>query len=271
MSQTIEKVLQGQRALVTGGSSGIGAAIAYAMAMAGAKVAINYLSDSSAAQNLVNKIKGAGGEALAIQADISQEQAVENMFQSVIQTWDSLDILVANAGIQQDAAFTEMTLEQWNKVLAVNLTGQFLCAREAVREFLRRGVVPELSCTAGKIICMSSVHDVIPWAGHVNYAASKGGLLMFMKSLAQEVAHQKIRVNGISPGAIRTPINRTAWETPEAEAELLKLIPYQRVGDPMDIGRAAVWLASDASDYITGTTLYVDGGMTLYPGFREGG
>ncbi len=271
MSQTSLKVLQGQRALVTGGSSGIGAAIAHAMAMAGAKVAINYLSDNSAAQSLVNEISAAGGEALAIQADVSQESSVEAMFQTVIETWGSLDIMVANAGIQQDAPFMEMTLEQWNNVLAVNLTGQFLCARAAVREFLRRGVASELSCAAGKIICMSSVHDIIPWAGHVNYAASKGGLLMFMKSLAQEVAHQKIRVNGISPGAIRTPINRAAWETPEAEAELLELIPYKRVGDPVDIGRAAVWLASDASDYITGTTLYVDGGMTLYPGFREGG
>ncbi len=271
MPLTIEKQLQGQRVLVTGGSSGIGAAVARAMAMAGAKVAINYLSDSRAAQILVNEIEVTGGQALAVQADVSQEQSVQDMFQSVIQTWGSLDILVANAGIQQDAALTEMTLAQWNNVLAVNLTGQFLCAREAVREFLRRGVVPELSCAAGKVICISSVHDIIPWAGHVNYAASKGGLLMFMKSLAQEVAHQKIRVNGISPGAIRTPINRGAWETPEAEAELLKLIPYERVGDPMDIGHAAVWLASDVSDYVVGTTLYVDGGMTLYPGFREGG
>jgi glucose 1-dehydrogenase len=162
-----------------------------------------------------------------------------------------------------------MTLEQWNRVMDVNLTAQFLCARAAVREFNRRGLMPEVSRAAGKIISMSSVHDVIPWAGHVNYAASKGGLMMFLKSLAQEVAHRKIRVNAISPGAIRTNINRAAWET--AEAELLSLIPYERIGDPMDIGQVAVWLASDASDYVTGTTIYVDGGMTLYPGFREGG
>ncbi len=266
-----EKVLVGQRALITGGNSGIGAAVARAMATAGAKVAINYVSNADAARVLVNEIRVAGGDALAVEADVSREDQVQEMFQSVIQTWGSLDILVANAGIQWDAPFTEMTLDQWDKVLAVNLTGQFLCAREAVQEFLRRGVVPEVSCAAGKIICMSSVHDIVPWAGHVNYAASKGGLLMFMKSVAQEVAHQKIRVNGISPGAIRTPINRAAWETPDAEADLLKLIPYERVGDPMDIGHAAVWLASDASDYVTGTTVYVDGGMTLYPGFREGG
>lgn len=266
-----EKTLAGQRALVTGGSSGIGAAVARALAEAGARVAINYLSDAEAAQKMVDEIHACGGEALAVQADVSQEQEVKLMFGIFMERWGSLDILVANAGIQLDAAFSEMTLAQWNTVLAVNLTGQFLCAREAVKEFTRRGLVPELSSASGKIICMSSVHDVIPWAGHVNYAASKGGVLMFMKSLAQEVAHRKIRVNAISPGAIRTPINRAAWETQEAEAELNKLIPYERIGEPMDIGHAAVWLASDASDYVVGTTLYVDGGMTLYPGFQEGG
>jgi glucose 1-dehydrogenase len=263
--------LRGQRALVTGGSSGIGAAVCRALAAAGARVAVNYLSDQHEADVLVNEIHASGGEATAIKADVSQEEQVQAMFREVIGAWGSLDILVPNAGIQMDASFDELTLAQWNTVLAVNLTGQFLCAREAVIEFKRRGVLPELSRAAGKIICMSSVHDVIPWAGHVNYAASKGGVLMFMKSLAQEVAHDRIRVNAISPGAIRTPINRSAWETPQAEAELLKLIPYERVGDPMDIGQVAVWLASDASDYVTGTTLYVDGGMTLYPGFREGG
>ena len=271
MTLTTQKPLDGQRVLVTGGSSGIGAAVCRAMGKAGAKVAINYLSDPEPAEALVNEIELDGSAALAVQCDVSQEDQVQAMFQTVIKDWGSLDILVANAGIQMDAAFQDMTLQQWDTVLGVNLTGQFLCAREAVREFKRRGLVPELSCAAGKIICMSSVHDIVPWAGHVNYAASKGGVLMFMKSLAQEVSHLKIRVNAISPGAIKTPINRTAWETPEAEAELIKLIPYQRVGDPMDIGHAAVWLSSDASDYMVGQTIYVDGGMTLYPGFREGG
>ncbi len=263
--------LEGQRALVTGANSGIGAAVARSLAEAGAKVAINYVIDEDAAQTMVNEITVAGGEALAIHADVSQEDQVKSMFSQVIKTWGSIDILVNNAGIQRDAAFLDMTLEQWNQVINVNLTGQFLCAKEAAREFVRRGVLPELSCAAGKIICMSSVHEVIPWAGHVNYAASKGGLMLFMKSIAQELAHLKIRVNGISPGAIKTPINRSAWETQEAEQQLLKLIPYQRVGEPSDIGRATVWLASDASDYVTGESLFVDGGMTLYPGFREGG
>ena len=263
--------LRGQRALVTGGSSGIGAAVCRALAAAGARVVVNYLSNRDEADQLVNEIVADGGEAMAIQADVSREDDVRRLFGEMIGTWGSIEILVANAGIQRDAPFHAMTLDQWNTVLAVNLTGQFLCAREAVREFTRRGVIPEVSRSAGKIISMSSVHDIIPWSGHVNYATSKGGLLMFMKSLAQEVAHQKIRVNAISPGAIRTDINRMAWETPEAEAELLTLIPYERIGDPMDIGQTAVWLASDASDYVTGATIYVDGGMTLYPGFREGG
>jgi glucose 1-dehydrogenase len=270
MSLSHPDSLRGQRALVTGANSGIGAAVARALAQAGARVIVNYIADPEAAAQLVAEIRSDGGEAMALEADVSDEAQVQRMFQDMIRAWGSIDILVANAGLQRDAPFHEMTLAQWNKVLQVNLTGQFLCAREAVREFLRRGIDPDLSSAAGKIICMSSVHDIVPWAGHVNYATSKGGVLMFLKSLAQEVAEHRIRVNGISPGAIRTPINRSAWEAPEAEAALLKLIPYGRIGEPMDIGRAAVWLASDASDYVTGTTLYVDGGMTLYPGFREG-
>ncbi|MCU7919460.1 MAG: SDR family oxidoreductase [Candidatus Thiodiazotropha sp. (ex Dulcina madagascariensis)] len=271
MSDPNAGLLTGQRALVTGANSGIGAAVARGLAMAGAKVAINYVVDEPAAKKLVNEIEKSAGEAMAIHADVSRESDVQQMFERMIETWGSIDILVNNAGIQRDAPFLDMTLSQWNKVMEVNLTGQFLCTREATREFVRRGVVPELSCAAGKVICMSSVHEVIPWAGHVNYAASKGGVMMFMQSVAQELAHIKVRVNGIAPGAIRTPINRVAWETPEAEASLLKLIPYARIGDPADIAKAVVWLASDQSDYVTGTTLFVDGGMTLYPGFREGG
>jgi len=196
---------------------------------------------------------------------------VRAMFRQMSEAYGSIDILVNNAGLQQDAPLHQMTLQQWELVISVNLTGQFLCAREAVREFLRRGPVPALSCAVGKIICMSSVHDVIPWAGHANYAASKGGVSLLMKSMAQELAPQRIRVNAVSPGAIKTPINRAAWATPEAERALLTLIPYGRVGDVTDIARAAVWLASDDSDYVTGATLYVDGGMTLYPGFSTGG
>ena len=207
----------------------------------------------------------------ACKADVSSEEQVTAMFQSMREQFGTVDILVANAGLQRDASFRDMTLERWNKVLSVNLTGQFLCAREAAREFLRRGVVPEVSCAAGKIICMSSVHQEVPWAGHANYASSKGGIKLLMESMAQELAPHRIRVNAIAPGAIRTPINTAAWQTPEAYARLMTLVPYGRIGEPEDIARAAVWLASDHSDYVVGTTLFIDGGMTLYPGFATGG
>ena len=265
------KPLRNQKALVTGANSGIGEACALALGEAGADVVVNYVSRPEEADRVVEIIKQSGSRAFAIQADVSREDQVQAMFARMREEFGTIDILVNNAGLQRDARFDEMTLEQWNTVIAINLTGQFLCAREAVREFLRRGVVPDVSSAAGKIICMSSVHEVIPWGGHVNYAASKGGVMQLMKSMAQELAPKKIRVNSIAPGAIKTPINRTAWETPEAERELLKLIPEGRVGVPADIARAAVWLASDASDYVMGTTIFVDGGMTLYPGFATGG
>jgi glucose 1-dehydrogenase len=212
-----------------------------------------------------------GRRAIAIKADVSNEEEVEAMFSQAIQHFGTLHIVVNNAGLQRDAHFDEMTLEQWQMVLGVNLTGQFLCSRAAVREFKRRGIDSNLSRAAGKIICMSSVHQQIPWAGHANYAASKGGVMLLMKSLAQEVAPHRIRVNSIAPGAIRTPINTSAWNTPEAYKSLMTLVPYDRIGEPEDIAQAAIWLASDASDYVTGTTLFVDGGMTLYPGFATGG
>ena len=265
------RFLEGQRALVTGANSGIGEGVARAMAEAGAKVAVNFVAGPERAQAIVDDIKKAGGEAMAVRADVSKEDQVQAMFQEMTQAWGSVDILVNNAGLQRDASFHEMSLKEWQFVIDVNLTGQFLCAREAVKEFIRRGVQPEISSAAGKIVCMSSVHDVIPWAGHVNYAASKGGVAMMMKSMAQELAPYKIRVNSVSPGAIKTPINTEAWATPEAEKKLLKLIPYGRVGETADIARAAVWLASDLSDYVNGATLYVDGGMTLYPEFAGNG
>ncbi len=265
------KILKNQKALVTGANSGIGRAVAIALGEAGADVVVNYRSGEDAAQEVVDKIKQFGSNAIAHQADVSQEDQVGAMFKRMIQEFGNTDILVNNAGLQQDAPFDEMTLQQWNTVINVNLTGQFLCAREAVREFKRRGVVKDVSSSAGKIICMSSVHETIPWAGHVNYAASKGGVMLMMKSIAQEVGPYRIRVNSIAPGAIRTPINTEAWSTPEAYDSLMGLVPYKRIGEPEDIGRAAVWLASDLSDYVNGTSLFVDGGMTLYPGFATGG
>ena len=268
---SINRILKGQKALVTGGSSGIGKGIAIALGHAGADVLVNYSSRAEEAEKVAEEIRRCGAKAITFKADVSKEDQAEAMFRRMIEEFGTVDILINNAGVQKDAPFDEMTLAQWQFVLDINLTGQFLCSRAAVREFKRRGVRKEISCAAGKIICISSVHEVIPWAGHVNYAASKGGVMLMMKSIAQEVAPYRIRVNSVAPGAIRTPINMEAWDTREAYSDLLKLIPYKRIGEPDEIGRAAVWLASDDSDYIHGTTLFVDGGMTLYPGFETGG
>jgi glucose 1-dehydrogenase len=267
----MKRKLEGQTAIVTGASSGIGAGVAKALAAEGATVVINHASSADKATAVLNEIKQAGGNGMVAKADVSKEADVQAMFKETIKQFGTVDILVNNAGLQKDARFHDMTLEEWNRVISVNLTGQFLCAREAIKEFLRRGVVPERSKAAGKIICMSSVHEVIPWAGHANYAASKGGIMMMMKTIAQEYAPQKIRVNSIGPGAIRTPINHAAWQTPESYTQLLKLIPQKRIGEAEDIGGAAVWLASDDSDYVNGITLFVDGGMLLYPGFEDNG
>ncbi|MGW1881617.1 SDR family oxidoreductase [Streptomyces sp. NPDC001970] len=267
----IPPLLKGQKALVTGANSGIGKATAIGLGRAGADVVVNYVAGQEAAEQVVEEIQSFGVRAAAYEADVSQEEQVVGMVDRMVREFGTIDIMVANAGLQRDAPVTEMTLAQWQKVIDVNLTGQFLCAREATKEFLRRGVVPEVSRSAGKIICMSSVHQLIPWAGHVNYASSKGGVQMMMETLAQELAPKGIRVNAIGPGAIKTPINTSAWSTPEAEKALLQLIPYGRVGEPEDIARAAVALASDLMDYVVGVTLFVDGGMTLFPGFATGG
>jgi glucose 1-dehydrogenase len=267
----VRNTLTGQKALVTGASSGIGKGVALSLGRAGADVVVNYASQREPAEEVVAEIRHEGGNAYAHRADVSQEDQVQAMFATMLDQFGTIDILVSNAGLQKDARLEEMTLNDWNTVIGINLTGQFLCAREAVKEFKRRGVRPEVSCAAGKIICISSVHEVIPWAGHVNYAASKGGVMLMMKSIAQEVAPHRIRVNSVCPGAIRTPINTAAWNTPEAYAELMKLVPYKRIGEVEDIGRVVARLASDEADYITGASIFVDGGMTLYPGFEAGG
>ena len=265
------QTLLGQPALVTGANSGIGRATALGLARAGADVVVNYVDHPEAAEEVAHEIESFGRKAIAIQADVSKEEDVIAMFAKAVAHFGTLHVVVSNAGLQRDSAFVDMTLAQWNTVIGVNLTGQFLCTRAAAREFMKRGVVKEVSVAAGKIICMSSVHQVIPWAGHANYAASKGGIHMMMQSIAQELAPHRIRANSVGPGAIRTPINTSAWNTPEAYADLMTLVPYKRIGEPDDIAQAVAWLASDASDYVTGTTLFVDGGMTLYPGFATGG
>jgi glucose 1-dehydrogenase len=263
--------LRGQRALVTGASSGIGKAIALAFARAGARVAVNFASGEAKAKAVVAEIERPGGEAIAARGDVSKPEECEALVAETVRHFGGLDILVANAGIQRDAPAGEMTLEQWRQVIDFNLTGQFLCAQAALRQFRRQPREGNASRAAGKIVFTSSVHQVVPWAGHANYAAAKGGIKLLMETLAQELAPEGIRVNAIAPGAIKTEINRPAWESGEAARQLLKLIPYGRIGEPEDVARAAVWLASDEADYVVGATLFVDGGMTLYPAFAEGG
>ncbi|MBD8124860.1 SDR family oxidoreductase [Pantoea agglomerans] len=262
--------LKNQVALVTGASSGLGYACAESLAKEGACVVINYHSQAEPAEELAEKIRADGGRAIAVKGDVSKEADVENLFDQTIREFGRLDILVANSGLQKDAPSIEMTLEDWNTVLDVNLTGQFLCARAALRQFKRQEHRKDISKAVGKIIHMSSVHQLIPWAGHVNYAASKGGVDMLMKSLAQEVGEERIRVNAVAPGAIATAINEESTKG-EAGKALLKLIPYGRIGAAEDVANAVVWLASDLSDYVHGTTLFIDGGMSLYPGFRDNG
>lgn len=267
--------LKGQVAIVTGSSSGIGKACAIYLASLGANVVVNYASSLEEGQKVVEEIKANGGTAILVKADVSHEEEVKAMFNQTISEFGRLDILVSNAGLQQDSPFMEMTLAKWQKVIDINLTGQFLCCREAARQFVAQEKAKtefdhnELSI--GKIVLMSSVHDIIPWAGHVNYAASKGGVMMLMKSISQELAPHKIRVNSVSPGAIKTTINKEVWSDPDKYKELLQLIPYKRIGTPLDVAKAVAWLVMDDSDYVNGETMYIDGGMTLYPEFADNG
>jgi glucose 1-dehydrogenase len=268
----IDLGLAGQVAIVTGASSGIGRECARALGRAGATVVVNHrVRSRDAAAAVVEEIGRDGGLARAVAADVTREDDVRSLFDETVRQFGTVHILVNNAGLQDGAPFQDMTLAQWQRVVDVNLTGQFLCARAAVREFQRRGMQPGVSRALGKIVCVSSVHQVIPWAFHGNYAASKGGVMLLMQSMAQELSGQRIRVNSVAPGAIRTPINRSAWGSPEALEQLLTLIPYGRIGEPEDVAQAVLWLVSDLSDYVVGTTLFVDGAMTLYPGFRGNG
>lgn len=271
--QQLNLRLKNQTAIVTGSSSGIGAAIAKSIASQGAHTVINYHSDKAGAEEVAHSISqhSNAGKTLVIKCDVSKEKDVKNMFEKTISEFGTIDICVANSGIQKDYPLHEMPLKAWQDVIDVNLTGQFLCAREALKEFLKRGMRPEVSSSLGKIIHVSSVHEIIPWAGHANYAASKGALKMLMESICQGYASKKVRCNSIAPGAIKTDINKNVWETKEGLDNILKLIPYDRMGDPEDIGNVASWLASDESEYVNGTTIFVDGGMTCYPGFTTNG
>jgi len=271
--QKPNKRLTNQTSIITGASSGIGSAVARALAEEGSNVIINYNSNKTGAEevgHLISQNSRSAGVRIK-QADVSNEDSVKELFEFAKTEFGAIDICVSNSGIQKDAPLHEMTMEQWDKVIGVNLTGQFLCAREALNEFMANGVREKISSSAGKLIHMSSVHEVIPWAGHANYAAAKGGIVMLMQSICQGYAKYKIRCNSIAPGATKTDINKDVWNDKKKHNDLLRLIPYNRMAEAEDIGDVASWLASDESEYINGTTIFVDGGMTCYPGFTTNG
>jgi glucose 1-dehydrogenase len=256
--------LEGKRVLVTGANSGLGAATALALAEAGASVAINYVGHRKAAAALVKTIKQQGGKAIAIQADVSVPKAVAKMFAQMDTAWGGIDILINNAGIDGASALGwQADVEAWRKVVEVNLFGAFYCAREALQR-----MVPQKS---GVVLSTTSVHEEIAWSGHSAYTASKAAISMLTKTLAQEAAPHGVRVLAVGPGAIKTPINRSVWSNRKSMKDLLEKIPLNRIGEPEEIARMVVVLVSDAASYVTGRTVFVDGGMTDYPNFAHGG
>ncbi|MBS2969540.1 glucose-1-dehydrogenase [Metabacillus sp. KIGAM252] len=257
------KDLEGKVVVVTGASSGLGRAIAKRFGQEKAKVVINYYKNEGKSDELIGEIKEAGGEAVKVQGDVSKEEDVKKIIQFAIDTYGTLDVMVNNAGIQNEVPTEELSLDDWNKVISTNLTGIFVGSREAIAYMLKNDI-------KGSIINMSSVHQIIPWPHFAHYAASKGGIKMLSETLALEFAPHGIRVNCLAPGAINTPINKEKFSDPAAKEEVLKMIPLNKIGEPEEVAAAAVWLASEEASYVTGTTLYIDGGMTNYPSFQAG-
>lgn len=259
----MDRRLEGKTALVTGASSGIGQAVAVRLGKEGAAVGVNYRSDEDGAEQAVREIEDAGSKAVAIQGDVSKEDDAKRMVGETIEAFGDLDVLVNNAGIESEVPFLEMSLEEWEKIVSVNLTGFFLLCREAIGYMVENG--------GGTVVNMSSVHQRIPWPRFAHYAASKGGVKLLTETLALEFAGRGVRVNAVGPGAVETPINKEKLEDPEQRKAVEALIPWDRVGQPEEVAACVAFLASDEASYVTGTTLYVDGGMILYPGFEEGG
>jgi glucose 1-dehydrogenase len=251
--------LQNKVAIVTGSATGIGRAIATAMSREGAAVTIDYVGSSGDTAQMVAQIEQAGGKAMAIAADISQPDQVENLIEQTIQQFGRLDIMVNNAGIEHKVPFLEVPLELWNKVITVNLTGPWLCAQAAAKRMVAQG-------GGGRIINISSVHEDLPMPTNAPYCASKGGLRMLMRTIAVELAPYQITVNNIGPGAVDTPMDAPLKQDPELMQTLLREIPLGRMCKPEEIGELAVYLASDAAAYITGSTFFIDGGMLRQAG-----
>ncbi|HTB69583.1 MAG TPA: glucose 1-dehydrogenase [Solirubrobacteraceae bacterium] len=254
------RLLDGRRALVTGGDSGIGEGVCFELAAHGAAVAVNYVGAPDAAEKIVGELEDAGAEALAVRMDVASESDVQRAFAEARNAFGGIDLLVNNAGVEHPYVLLDMPLEAWQKVIDVNLTGAFLCAREAARAMRdeQRG---------GTIVNVSSVHEQIAWERFSHYCASKGGMKLFAQSIAKELAPLGIRVVNVAPGAVDTPINKSVLENPEESATVLSEVPLGRWGHVEDVARAVAWLASEQASYVTGATLFVDGGMTLYPRF----
>lgn len=255
-------MLKGQVALVTGANSGIGRAIVLALAKAGADVVINYVEESAMADEIAQIAERMGRRALTYRADVTDAAAVNALFQATIQRFGRLDIVICNAGIQRDAPLLEMSYDDWSRTIQVNLTGPFLCIRAAAKIFVEAGA-GSATLSSGKIVCIGSLHQDFPWQGHANYAVSKAGLKMLVRTAAKELARHRIRVNSVVPGAVRTAINRSAWDSPEAYAELCGLIPFGRIAEPDDIASAVTWLCTEQANYITGASIVADGGLSF--------
>jgi glucose 1-dehydrogenase len=250
------KPLSGRIALVTGGSTGIGRATSSRLAADGAAVVVNYIGDPEPAEQLVKEI---GDRSMAFEADVSNEDQVVAMFAHARERLGAVDVLVNNAGVEGPFQLVDMPLEEWRRVIDVNLTGAFLCAREAARGMIAQG-------EGGAIVNVTSVHEQIPWPAFSHYCASKSGLKLFSQTIARELAPHRIRVVQVAPGAIETPINDWVLKDPRKLKETLAQIPWGRMGRPEEVAAAIAWLASDDASYVTGASLFADGGMALYPG-----
>jgi NAD(P)-dependent dehydrogenase (short-subunit alcohol dehydrogenase family) len=256
--------LTGKRCLVTGANSGIGESTARTFAEAGADVAINYLTHPEAADAVAAAVRAAGGRALTLRADVSDATQVDTMFDTLLADWGGIDILVNNAGIDGPSAKSwDADLDAWREVLEVNLFGAFYCSRRALQQMVPAG--------AGVIVNMSSVHERIPWSGYGAYTASKAGLAMLTQTLAQEAAPHGVRVLAVAPGAIKTPINKSVWDDKAGLADLRSKIPMGRLGERDEVARMVVMLASGCASYMTGSTVFVDGGMIDFADFAHGG
>lgn len=255
--------LKGKVVAITGGSTGLGRAMALRFAKEGANVAINYYKDEAEAQQVKSELEAYGVKAIIFGGDVQKEEDVVNFVQTTINELGTLDVMVNNAGIENPVPSHEMPLEDWNRVIGTNLTGAFLGSREAIKYFVEHDI-------KGSVINMSSVHEMIPWPLFVHYAASKGGIKLMTETLALEYAPKGIRVNSIGPGAIDTPINAEKFADPAQRADVESMVPMGFIGEPEDVANCAAFLASEQARYVTGITLFVDGGMTKYPDFQAG-